>query len=489
MAKKGKKPKKDEAATTESNVVGSSTPIQDLEIDMIPLGVPNLIRSFQTNDNTSAPQIILHQVRHSLPLGWSDSAAYSTNDPSAAITRKADPADALYAMTSTSQAFRDEYLPVLEGIIERGLGARYDISSPFFTRYFSIVIDVLEKLQMVLNVNYIWTSLDWSTIAPFSANPPQAAEMLKIAFDAGDVGMADRWQPYFDRLADHVLPPSIRDFIIDLTLPRFSTPYGHQLCIGGQDWDTTIAAGNPNALETEIGDQLDYLDATYISGSGGGLKVVTNPLKSFIPWRVGYLWSALKNYDQQLETARYNSGLRPHFNWGTVGVTYPGINDAIIMGDPSGYIYQSNFFSTLARPNVGEVVRTTIFEIVDDTTDYWWNMSNVLWGPTTLFDDDGDSVAYDSSLNRTATEVLFSSYLRNRFMVDDSAGTGSAVDYGRGRAGMTLGTLACDQVSRVNRDYLLRMLDLKTLRTVSDLTAGSSLREIRKAMASAFSIR
>jgi hypothetical protein len=436
------------------------------------IGISNMSRSFAVASNNNGPQIMLRKAQHCFPLAWSN--AEDPWDPagsSGASTdvTTADPTTILYPQNPLADGFLNEYWPSLNSLLSSGLGSRFTPTKYEIVRYFAMSCKLLELIVPVLQANHLAYKMDWSVIAPYTSSVPNSAYGIASSYDATNVGMNDRWRPYIDRIAEHVLPPIISAEIMINAFPMVGTPFGHQLVVSSYD-PTDAYSDDPDAVEIQISALLDYLDVELVQ--------TANLLRTFTPWRIGVPRMATKLYNSMYATALYNSGFTAKSGFGAV---LPENTHVITVGSAATNGDEMIFYHLGARPTISEIINTTVIENVDDATDYYRLLSN--WNRNTgvLIDDNGvDIILYSDNESSGATAIRYANYVSNRFRVDEPfAGGDPGPAQGRGQVPYMASNLSTDMVYRTNRDYFLHTMGIDNIREIALHAGGASMRTLR----------
>jgi hypothetical protein len=433
-----------------------------------PIGVSNISRSFSVDDDQNGPQVILRQDRHAFTESWSATGLHATGDTTAAISvLEADPTTELYPMTPLADGFLNEYWPSLNGLLSSGLGTRFTPSSAEIIRYFAIAIRAYEWILCVLQANHLAYKMDWTNIGPNTPGAPSCAFNFADSWDATNVGINDRWRPYIDRLAEHVLPPVLVAELNIHAFPMVATPFGHQLVISSLN-PTYFWNYSPDTIETIVSDYLDYLDTTLVQ--------TANVLKTFTPWRIGVPAMATKNYSARHATGLYNSGFQAYPAWGS---TLPVTSHAATIGSSSPNGDQAIIYHLGNRPTIGELVNTAIFEL-SDTEEYSAICNRIADKAYVVADNGVDILSYADNESDSAETIRYANYIPNRFRIDEPfVGADAGPTQGRGQVPYLSSIVSTDQVYRVNRDYLLYQMGISNIRDIALIAGGSSMRELR----------
>lgn len=453
-----------ESATTSSRSVDA--------FENSELGVSNVSRVFSTNQSQNGPQIIIRSARCAFGHGWS-ATGIGGSSSGAYDTSVVDPSTPIYPITSIAEAFELDYYPALQALLASGLGSRYTPTSHEIVRYFAMVTKALEAAMTVVAANHIAYKMDWTQIPPHTSSVPRSAYIMAEELDASDVGLSDRWRSLLDRVSSHILPPIMASKIMINGMPRILSPFGNQIVFQtyypGCFWSGTGA----DEIETAITDYLDYID-TYLFNTA-------NVLRSFTPWRIGQILMSTLPWNPSLSSANFNSGFEGYPIFGTTGT--PGNTKTITFGESAANGDQAIFYHLGARPTLGEIVNTVMYEVYDVDNRYrlasnWWK------GEGYLLDDDGVTiVAYTTNESDSDVAIRYANYIPNRYRIDEPfIGGDAGPTQGRGMAPYIASVVSTDMIIRVNQQYLLWSMGLANLKTIASLAGGASLRTIRDAL-------
>jgi hypothetical protein len=438
------------------------------------LGVTNVGRLFDLTERYNGPHMEFKTGHNAFSLGWSDVSGSPVNqDEGAATDITSGATDQLYPVTPSAIAFEDEYWPILDALLQSGIGSRQSTTMYEVVRYFAMTSWVLDQLSFVLNLNYLSTAFNWSLIAPYTGQAPPLIWELTSLFDANDVGITDRWRPLYSRLASKVLPPNFAGVLMQERMPYIGDPYGHTVRLQWTAYAKSVFDGvyTVDEFETYIDGFLDYLESD--------LKTCHNVLTTFLPFKVGPIITMFRGYDPVFEEIDFNSAVKDYPNFGTT--TEPTNEHTITIGEDSENGDSLIYFHKGSNPILKSVVHTPIYDVYTPAADQIYvNVSFWNSGPVVIIDDQLSSVVYDGTGVSTDVAQRYTRYFPNRWIKHASS---QSILEGKGKAGMLPSLVAREEVVRANRSYALWLFGLEAVRTVLAITGGSGVRTIQKTVA------
>lgn len=440
-----------------------------------PMGVSNVGRMFDSTERHNGPHMALRIHESAFKYGFSSSAGMASQDPQAAINDLLTYNDPLYAVTPCAKAFIQEYWPILDSLLQSGTGTRYPVSSDEIVRYFAFASEAIELLMVPLTLNYLSTIMKWEMVAPYTSSIPPCVWGLVDMFDAGDVGIVDRWKPLYERLAVKVFPPSFKAALMENCNPYVGNVYGHVLQMNVPQRALNVPLG-VDTLE-------DYYDVvvsrlTYLEKN---LRQTHNVLASFLPFFVGGLVSAFRGFDPMTEELNFNGTTKWIDNFGDTGD--PTNEYVITCGDASENGDSVIFYHKGAAPQLKTIVMTDIYRIISDIDDEYMNLSCWRGGPILLPDDELALIYFDGGVVTTEAAQRVQYYVPNRFQ--KRTGDQSLLE-GVGKAGYLPALLAREEIERANRAYANWLFGTRGLKAVLSISGGSSVRVIRREVAEAW---
>jgi hypothetical protein len=474
MAKRRRKVSKSETDVDDASEVssrGKSVPIGRALLGQS-MGITNLGRTFVSAQRFNTPQILYRIYQSAFPHGFSDSAGPSSQDPQAALAYPADPSDELFPITPMAEAFFNEYWPILNSLLQSGTGTRYTTTVHEVVRYYSHVIRTLELIAFPLNLNYLTTQFDWTSVAPHTTSVPPSVWGTTQLFNANDVGVADIWKPLYSRLATKVLPPDIVASCLEKSMPYIGNPWSHCLRLNCHSITAAALTGwDISAYVQDITNRLDYLEDV--------MSTTHNVLASFLPFRVGNIMSMFKGYDPMYEEIDYNSGLTTFDNFGDTGD--PVNHQVLTCGTESENGDSIIFFHRGDAPTVKSVVSTPCFDLIYHLTDDTFiNLSVYLGGTCYAIDDDLALIAYDGSDSVSTAAQRYRRYFPNRYQ--KNAGS-TDLSEGVGATGFLPAIIAREEYIRATKAYSKFLFGVDPLKQVLAITGGSSVRTIQQGVA------
>jgi hypothetical protein len=344
-------------------------------------------------------------------------------------------------------------------------------------RYYSLTALTLQEILFPLQINYLTTAFPWPELPPYTDQIPPALWGLAELFDCNDIGVADVWKPLYDRLATKVLPPRFAASIMEQAFPYLGHPSSH--CMRLQIPSTAavvLEAWDLGSYITNILTRLDYLEDELIQ--------CHNTLASFLPWRVGPSMAMFRGYDPVYEEIDFNTGLVSHDNFGDTGD--PDEADAIVTGTAVSNGDLILYHHRGEAPLVKSVINTPIFDVTSDVDDTYINLSYGRGGSVYFVDDDLNLALYSGVAITSDNVRRYRHHYPNRFQF---AGAAEELDFGVGRIGFSIATLAREEVVRIAKRYTSYLFGDDTLRSVLAFTGGASIRTIRNEVAAAFDPR
>jgi hypothetical protein len=479
VAKRKSRPKKEEAPGAVSS---SAVPAQSISQRLLgqQLGVTNIGRLFDLTDRYNGPHLILKEYVNGFARSWSAISASPVNgDWSVAFDTTLTYNATLYPATPIARSFEDEYWPVLDALLQSGIGSRQTTTMYEVVRYFAMTSQVIDNLRFVLNLNYLSTLFNWAAVAPYSGSVPPVIWELTSLFDCNDVGINDRWRPLYQRLVNKVLPPYYAAALFEAGMPYLGDPYGHCVRLNWTNLAAATFAGTYTIDEftEDIDDWLDYLESD--------LKTCHNVLTTFLPFKIGTILTMFKGYDPSFEEVDYNSQVASHYNFGTA--SEPDNETTITIGEDSENGDSLIYYHMGSAPILKSVVGTPIFDVYTPAADQiFYNASFWISGPVQIIDDQLSSVIYDGTPPSTDVAQRYTRYYPNRWIKNASS---QSLLEGIGRAGMIPCLIAREEILRANRSYLLHVMGLDAIQAVLGVTGGSGVRTIQKAVGEAWSRR
>jgi hypothetical protein len=431
------------------------------------IGTPNVTRNFSVDQNFNGPQIIFRKSTDAFTSGWKNNDDFTGTGISGSYDNPSTVT--FYPYTPIAQAFDKEYWPAIQTMLSSGLGSRYTPTHTEVLLYLGHVTSAYQKLLTVMAIHHASNGMDWSVLPPNTPSVPSFLYEAALNLDATNVGMADRWRPYIDRISQHILPTKYAAKLAVDHMPRVATAFGQQIQISSAFIDEYYSPTAADNLESDIRTHLDFIDNKLASTS--------NVLRTFIPWRIGDIPMGTISWSPEFAAVNYNSGIEDQ---GAVqGGTVPNY-DAIVVGDNSNNGSQGVFYHLGNRATVAELVNTSVFEAFTDSVngDKTRLLTLTNHSKYMLVADNGvDVVMYDSSTTDGATAIRYASYCPNRFRMDEpNVGVITPPDQGRGSVPYLTSTFTLDQIIRLTEQYFLDLFSLATVQTVSRATAGASLR-------------
>lgn len=410
--------KKTEKSSGQRNTLTSNQ-----EFLLQPVGITNLGRNFFFDQIHNTPQIAFRKRYNVFPYAWSNSTGVSSQDQGAARDQTTNVTAKLYAVTPVSEAFIEEYWPILNALLQSGLGTRYTTTCPEVIRYYATVIDTLEALTFVFAINYMVTTFDWRDVSPHSDTIPPVLWDLATLFDATDVGIQETWMPLMSRLATKVLPPNFVASIMNNSMPYLSNPYGHVVNINAPtEAINAITSWDKVDLYTQIWDNLSYLDAN--------LSTTHNVLASFLPYRVGPVIMAFNGYNSLYEEVCYNSSVTNNTVFGDTND--PDNTTTLIVGTGAANGNSLTLYHRGLALSAQSVAENSIWDLIYNVTDDTYRILTMYKQSTlTLIDDALDIIEYDGSACSSDEKKRYLLYCRNRFQDED----GTPLAQGRGACG------------------------------------------------------
>jgi hypothetical protein len=446
-----------------------------------PMGIANVGRTFKVGQRHNLPQIAIHRFQSVFNYGWSESVGWDGNDQNCAFdTSTVDPTTALYPQAPITESFLYEWWPMLDALLQSGVGTRHTTTANEVIRYFSMVSRCLELLNFPLVLNFLTTSFDWRVVAPYTSVVPPSVWGLTQLLDANDVGVADTWKPLYNRLATKVMMPTMAATIMENSMPYVSDPLGHTVHVNGPHEVTALLSG---------WDLQDYYNAVvgYLDYLEDNLSNAHNVLASFLPFRVGNIITMFKGYDVIFEEVDYNSGNSDFSPWGEENTNTVPTNEWIITtGTKSENGDSIIFFHKGGVPTVKAVMMTPVFDVTDDTLDYFTLITAWRRDYIALLDDDLNIVTYDGTDSVSDVAQRYRRVVTDRFQKNDGS---TDLEEGVGTVGFMPAILAREEIIRTCKSYGKYLFDYDAVKRVMSVAGGSSVRSISKVVAEAWSSR
>lgn len=452
-----------------TEVRGANLQIPDHHHNQV--GVGNINRVFYQSDNSNGPQVAVRAVVpfDALWAGFSKLGTISDQDTGSLTDVNNAYTDTMTPITQAAIALDTTVYPVFQNIFASGTGSRAGVSMTQFARYFAMVSKAYTYLYTILQLNALTYHYDWSKVYPFSDRVPTYMFDAALAYDATDVGLAERWLPLLKRLETHILFPAIVEETKRMLAPMLSVDLNGRLLLPMRIniWNTTLTVSD---VETLITGWLDFLDSN--------LSAQTAVIRSFLPFPLvaSDPWSIPQEpvIDVDRATGWYNSAVVASSVFGDTGDPQNKINlkfDKDFSSPDRTYFYSRN-----PQPVWGELRLSTVYNLNYHITDNTFDMLTLhQQTDIALPTDDDNALIYDDTNYASTTESERYEQFAHCRWVD---GANDLTD-GKMSPGMTGAEIINSSAERLLRLDVENLFALTAMKAVAIRAAGASLRELR----------